>query len=275
MPIQKLRPVQLNELYGKLLREGGEEGRPLAARSVGHAHRTLRRALGHAVQWGVVLQNAAANIGPPRVEPKEIEILREDNVKTLLDKLHGSPLYMVALLGLSTGMRRGEMLALRWSDIVGNTIKVERSLEHTKAAGLRFKSPKTRTGRRTISIPASVVAEVRAHRMAQQERWLALGLGKIGDDQTVLATWEGKPRTPNALSKDWSETFRGKPTLHALRHTHASQLIAGGMDVVSVSRRLGHASPTITLGVYGHLFSNTDDRAAEIIEATFSRLRTD
>ena len=179
LPIQKLRPVQLNELYGKLLREGGEEGRPLSARSVGHAHRVLRRAIGHAVQWGVVLPNAAANVSAPRVEQTEIEILREDDVQALLDKLRGGSLYMVALLGLSTGMRRGEMLALRWGDVVGNMIRVERSLEHTKAGGLRFKSPKTRTGRRTISIPASVAAELRAHRMAQQERWLALGLGKI------------------------------------------------------------------------------------------------
>ena len=276
LPIQKLRPVQLNELYGKLLREGGEEGRPLSARSVGHAHRVLRRAIGHAVQWGVVLHNAAANVSAPRVEQTEIEILREDDVQALLDKLRGGSLYMVALLGLSTGMRRGEMLALRWGDIVGNMIRVERSLEHTKAGGLRFKSPKTRTGRRTISIPASVAAELRAHRMAQQERWLALGLGKIRDDQTVLATWEGKPRTPNALSKDWSETFRSKPTLHALRHTRASQLIAAGMDIITISRRLGHASPTITLGVYGHMFSNSsDDRAAAIMEAAFSRVRTD
>jgi len=276
LPIQKLRPVQLNELYGKLLREGGKEGRPLSARSVGHAHRVLRRAIGHAVQWGVVLHNAAANVSAPRVEPTEIEILREDDVQALLDKLRGGSLYMVALLGLSTGMRRGEMLALRWGDVVGNMIRVERSLEHTKAGGLRFKSPKTRTGRRTISIPASVAAELRAHRMAQQERWLALGLGKIRDDQTVLATWEGKPRTPNALSKDWSETFRSTPTLHALRHTHASQLIAAGMDIITISRRLGHASPTITLGVYGHMFSNSsDDRAAAIMEAAFSRVRTD
>jgi len=116
------------------------------------------------------------------------------------------------------------------------------------------------------------------HRKAQHEQALALGLGKIRDDALILATWDGKPRTPNALSKDWSETMIDlgmKITLHALRHTHASQLIAAGMDVVTISRRLGHASPTITLVVYGHLFSNTDDRAAEIMEAAFSQTRTD
>jgi integrase len=119
---------------------------------------------------------------------------------------------------------------------------------------------------------------LRAHRKAQQERWLALGLGKVRDDALVFATSAGEPRMPDALSKDWSELMAGfdfKVTLHALRHTHASQLIAAGMDVVTISRRLGHASPTITLAVYGHLFSNTDDRAAEIMEAAFSRMSTE
>ena len=217
-------------------------------------------------------------MSPPRVEPTEIEILREDDVKELLEKLRGRSLYIVAVLGLATGMRRGEMLALRWQDIDGDKVRIERSLEQTKAGGLRFKSPKTKTSRRTISIPRAVVAELCLHRKAQQERWLALGLGKVRDDALVFATWEGKPRTPNALSKDWSETMPKlgmKITLHALRHTHASQLIAAGMDIVTISRRLGHASPTITLGIYGHLFSNTDDRAAAIMQAAFSRMRTE
>lgn len=278
MLLQKLKPVHLTELYSMLLRRGGEEGRPLSPRSVGHVHRVLHRALGHARQWGVTGQNAADNVSPPRVEPTEVEILREDDVKGLLEKLRGRSLYIVAVLGLATGMRRGEMLALRWQDIDGDKVRVERSLEQTKAGGLRFKSPKTKTSRRTISIPAAVVAELRAHRKAQQERWLGLGLGKVRDDALVLATWEGKPRTPNALSKDWGEMmvrFGLKITLHALRHTHASQLIAAGMDVVTISRRLGHASPTITLGVYGHLFSNTDDRAASIMQTAFSRMWTE
>jgi integrase len=283
--IQKLRPANLNELYTKLLREGRgtggeEEAAGLSPRTVGHVHRVLHRALGHAAQWGLVQRNVAGLVSPPRVNSTEIEILLEGNIKSVLDKLRGRSLYIVAVLGLTTGMRRGEMLALRWQDIdfVRGRLRVERSLEQTKAGGLRFKVPKTKSGRRTIAIPTSVIVELRLHRKAQQERRLGLGLGKLPDDALVLATWNGEPRTPNALSKDWSETMADmglKITLHALRHTHASQLIAAGMDVLTISRRLGHASATITLGVYGHLFANTDDRAAEIIEAAFSRSRTE
>jgi integrase len=276
VPLQKLRAITLTDLYVTLLKEGGADGRPLSARSVGHVHRVLRRALSFAVTWGEVLQNPAANVKPPRVEQTELDILRDGDVKAPLDQLRGKSLYLVALLGLTTGMRRGEMLALRWQDIEGGKLRVERRLEQTKTGGLRFKSPKTKTSRRSISIPPSVTAELRAHRRVQQERWLALGMGKIKDDGLVLATWNGETRTPNALSKDWSEMMSAlglKITLHSLRHTHASQLIAAGMDVISVSRRLGHASPSITLNVYGHLFSNTDDRAADIVGAALARMQ--
>jgi integrase len=277
--VQKIRPVHLTELYAKLLREGRYDGAGLSARTVGHVHRVLHRALGHAAQWGVVQQNVASLVSPPRVAATEIEIIREDEIKQVLQKLRGRSMYMIAALGLATGLRRGEILALRWHDIdLDNAkLRVERSVEQTKA-GLRFKSPKTKHGRRTISIPASTVSELRAHWKTQQEQRLALGQGKSPPDALVFATWNGLARSPNALTKEWSVTMAEaglKVTLHALRHTHASSLIAAGIDVLTISRRLGHASPTITLGVYGHLFSNTDDRAAQVIEAMFSGLRTE
>ena len=152
------------------------------------------------------------------------------------------------------------------------------SLEQT-SAGLRFKPPKTRHGRRTIALPSSAVAELRVHWKAQQEQRLSLGMGRASRSDLVFATWEGKPRSPNALTKEWSVAMDalGLPhvTLHSCRHYHASQLIAAGIDVLTVSRRLGHGSPTVTLNVYGHLFSNTDERAAQVIEATFPIVSTE
>jgi integrase len=150
----------------------------------------------------------------------------------------------------------------------GATLRIEQALEQTKRGGLVFKAPKTRYGRRTITLPPSTVAELRAHWKAQQEQRLALGLGKAPEDALVFATWDGSTRSPNAVTKEWSLAMKAiglKATLHSLRHTHASTLIASGLDVLTISRRLGHGSPAITLGVYGHLFK-TDDRAAAIME---------
>lgn len=219
-----------------------------------------------------------AFLKPPKVESVEIEILRPEQEQVVTDGLRGRSLYPIVLTLLATGLRRGEICALRWKDLelMRNDLArlhVEQSLEQTKK-GIRAKSPKTKHGRRTITLPDHVAAELRAHWKAQQEQQLALGLGKASDDDLVFATFDGKPRSPNALTKEWSVAAKAlgiHVTLHALRHTHASKLIAEGMDVLTISRRLGHGSPTITLGVYGHLFANSDDRAALIMQTAFSK----
>jgi len=273
--IQKLRPADLATLYATLLREGKGAGIGLAARTVGHVHRVLHRALGHAAQWGVVQQNVASLVSPPRVPSTEIEALSPKQIQSVLQKLRGRTIYPIAVLALATGMRRGELLALRWQDVKldRSIIQVERSLEQTDA-GLRFKAPKTRHGRRSVSLPPSAVAELRAHWKDQAALRLKLGMGKMPDDGLVFARWDGEPRHPDAFTKEWSTAMKaaGLPgvTFHSLRHSHASHLIASGLDVLTISRRLGHANPTITLNVYGHLISNTDDRAAQIMESALA-----
>jgi len=207
-----------------------------------------------------------------------VEILSVEQARTLLEKLKGRPLYPVVVLGLATGMRRGELLALRWKDVDldGGKLRVEQSLEWSKIGGLRFKAPKTKYGRRSISLAASVVTELRLHRKQQQEERLRLGLGKAPGDALVFPKWDGTPRVPTTTSTEWTRALAQLDlppiSLHALRHTHASQLIASGMDVLTISRRLGHGSPTITLGVYGHLFGSHDDKAADVIERAFGKV---
>jgi integrase len=118
-----------------------------------------------------------------------------------------------------------------------------------------------------------LVAELRQRWREQQEQRLGIGLGKAPDSAPVFATADGRHLSPSALSKNWPRVMAAigmsGVTLHSLRHTHASMLIASGMDILTVSRRLGHSSPTITLSVYGHLIHGTDDRAAQIMEAAF------
>jgi integrase len=115
---------------------------------------------------------------------------------------------------------------------------------------------------------------LRAHRVRQQERRLSLGQGKATPDDLVFARWDGKTRSPHWLTQKFAQAMAALKfdcSLHGLRHTHVSQLIAAGLDVLTISRRIGHAKPAITLDRYGHMFKNTDARAAEIMEAAFRR----
>jgi integrase len=121
-----------------------------------------------------------------------------------------------------------------------------------------------------LSLPASVIEPMRAHRKAQLELRMALGIGRPEADALVFGTPEGAPLSPDNLSRDWKRAVKslGLPEImfHALRHSHASALIASGIDVLTVSRRLGHGTPVVTLTTYAHLFHETDTAAAQAIE---------
>jgi integrase len=262
--IQKLRAADLQAVYAAMAADG------LADRTRLHLHRVVHVMLKHATQWGVVPRNVADMVDAPRVRSQEIEILTAGEVQRVLEFLRGKPLYAITVLALASGLRRGELLALRWQDIDldGGLLRVERALEETRRGGLAFKSPKTRHGKRTVTLPMSTVAVLREHWKAQQEHRLRFGFGKAGTDALVFPDWEGSPRSPRALTLEWGKAVKAAGlavTFHSLRHTCASILVADGLDVLSLSRRLGHGSAAITLGVYGHLFK-PDDRAAAIME---------
>jgi integrase len=134
-------------------------------------------------------------------------------------------------------------------------------------------------GRRTITIPTPVIAELRAHLIRLQERRLLLGLGRATRDDLLFPRWDGQVRSPHWLTQKFAQAIEALKikgvTLHSLRHTHASQLIAAGMDVLTISRKLGHGSAAITLRVYGHLIEGKDAEAAEVMERIFSGLGTE
>src|SRR5262249_31911523 len=148
---------------------------------------------------------------------------------------------------------------------------VERSVEATRVKGIRTKLPKSRHGRRVITLPDIAVEILRELRKAQLEARVKLGIGKLQPSHHVFGDIDGAARHSGWITDKWREAIRlkGLPrvTLHALRHCHASALIASGHDVVTVSRRMGHSSPTVTLAVYAHLFHKTDEAAASSIHA--------
>ena len=197
-----------------------------------------------------------------------MEILSSAEIRQIHAALDGHWLRPVFVVALATGIRRGELLALRWADIGAKELSVERSLEQTKV-GLRFKPPKSRHGRRTVPLPPWAIAEIGAHRLCRLEHCMAIGAGR---PELVFTTIHGEPIPPNNLSRDWARTLRAKKlprvSFHALRHTNASILIVGDrLDILTVSRRLGHRDASITLRVYGHLLDKQDkpDKLAAVL----------
>ena len=219
----------------------------------------------------MVGRNVASAVRPPKVDAEEIVILSADQIGDVLAKLAGHRLAPIAAVAIGAGLRRGEICALRWGaiDLEAGALRVECAMEQTRA-GLRVKEPKTRHGRRTIVLPGFVVDALHAHRREQLEQRLALGLGRSEPRDLVFTLPDGSPWGPDYLSRCWHRATLalGLPLvgLHALRHSHASALIAAGIDPLTISRRLGHGTPAFTLATYGHLFSNTDTAAARAIE---------
>src|SRR5262249_36821345 len=246
----------------------------LAARTLGHAHKVLGKALRDAEKDNLVIKNVCKLQTAPKINDEEMVIVRD--VPALIDKLLGFRLRIPAMMSLFTGMRLGEVLALRRNrtDRDHKMMEVREALEQTKAHGIRFKSAKTRAGRRDITLPDILIDALREHRKAQLELRMQLGAGRLDDDALLFATVEGEPLSPNAQSAAWADFADsiGLPdvTFHALRHTHASQLIDAGVDIVTISKRLGHAKPDITLRIYAHLFRNDDSKAAAAINAALA-----
>jgi integrase len=271
--LQKLKPVEVERWHATLKAEGRRDGKGgLAARTIGHCHRLLSKTLKDAVGNELVIRNVVATKSPPKVadDDAEVVILNDDDVKTAIAKLRNRPQYPSAMLALFGGLRRGEILALRWHHVQVDSqpvkmVQIREALEETKA-GIRFKKPKTKNSIRDVGLPDIVVEALREWRRQQLELRVALGLGKLPEDALVFPKLDGTPQSPRAFSRAWKDI--GLPvTFHALRHTHASHLIDAGIDVVTVSKRLGHSSPTVTLQIYAHLFRKRDDKSAAAINA--------
>jgi integrase len=279
--VQRLTTRDIEAWHGALLTSGRRDwhgqptGRGLSARTVGNAQKILRKALGEAMRHEIVPRNVCILQRAPKIAPEEMRILTAAEIAGFEAAVHGHELEAPALVALYTGMRRGELLGSRWCnvDLDDKIIRVRESLEQTRG-GLRFKSPKSRAGVRDITLPAIVVDVLHAHRKRLLERRLQLGQGKLTGQDLVFPTWDGQPTSPDNFTSRWNKVAReiGIPIpFHALRHTHASMLIAHGVDVVTIARRLGHASPTVTLSIYAHMFARDDSKAAAAIDAALNR----
>ena len=272
VPLQKLQPVQLQAFYtdkltaGRL--DGGEGG--LSPRMVRLIHSVIRKALQQAVKWQMVSRNVADATDPPRGTRPPVKTWDAEQARRFLEASAGDHYGAVWLLAITTGMRRGELLALRWQDIdlTKGVLHVRRSLVEL-GSKLSIQEPKTASGRRAVQLSQTAVAALKEHKARQNEQRLRLG-ESWQDQDLVFATAVGGMVAPRNLIRRFKELTAAAdlPAIrfHDLRHTHATLLLKEGTHAKIVSERLGHANIAITLDTYSHVLPDMQREAATGID---------
>jgi len=279
--LSKLQPAHIQEYYRKALSEGRKDGKgkKLSPTTVLHHHRLLHRALETAVKWQLIGRNICDAVEPPRARRYRAKVYDEEAVAKLLKASEGTPLYMPVLLTLATGLRRGEVLALRWSDFdpERKIIIVDETLLNT-SGGPSFDDPKTDESRRPIALPETIVSELLRHKKRQAKD--RLHAGEFWEDTDLICCREDGTRWhPGTFSDNFSRFLekQGLPHIrfHDLRHTHASLLLRQGIHPKVVSERLGHSRIGITMDLYSHVLPGMQDEVAKQLDKNlFTRLNT-
>lgn len=273
MPITEIKPLHLAKEWNRLLDSGGHfrtsrYPRPLAAKTVRNIAGVVSSAFARAIKWGLVSANPVPASEPPVPKRRGGAALTPSQQKLLIDSATGCWCLAPFLeISAATGARRGEVLALRWSDVQDGAVSISRSLSQTRA-GLSFKETKNRTTR-VVVLPNSAVAALNHHRQAQEALRAQFGSAYETDLDLIFTEADGAPLKPNSISSSVSALFKRlkipKPkgvSLHLLRHSHGSHLLAAGMELPAVSERLGHSSVLVTATVYSHRITGRDREAA-------------
>jgi integrase len=269
--LQDLTGGRLNAFYATLLSEGRRDGSSLAPATVRRVYATLHRALGDAVRWGRLVRNPADAADPPQAASQsDKKVWTASELERFLGYLEGDRLRPAFLVAALTGMRRGEVLGLRWDDLDldAGYLSVRRS-RTCVGYEVRVEPPKTKRGERRIDLGRRTVATLRAWRKAQLEERLSWGEA-WSDTGYVFTREDGAPVHPDRFSKLFARTIReaGLPRipLKNLRHTHATLLLKAGVHPKVVQERLGHASIAITLDTYSSVSQGMQAEAAELGE---------
>ena len=265
-PLAKLTSADVQRLYADRLTL-------LSPSTVRYVHAVLHHALDDAVKWGLLARNVADAVEPPQKARREMHVWNADQVGCVLRAAADEPFEALWRLAIYTGMRRGELLALKWADLDldAGALFVQRSLSRGLTSRLEEREPKSQSGRRRIALSRSVVDSLKRHRVRQLEYRLSVG-DAYEDRGYLFANETGGHVHPNTLYRRYRDlTARaGVPPIrfHDLRHTSATLLLAEGVHGKIVQERLGHANIAMTLDLYSHVTADMQRHAADALEAT-------
>jgi integrase len=272
--LQKLSPQHLQRLYNQKREEG------YAPQTIKHIHRVLHRALNDALKWDLVAKNVCDAVDAPRVPKQEMKALTPEQAQQFLEAAKGSPLEALFVLALTTGMRRGELLALQWTDIdfVRGILQVRRTITRLPKRGFVVSEPKTTKSRRAIQLTELAIDALKRHRTKQHETRLKAGAAWQSQDW-VFCTDVGTPLDPTTMlrSSFWPLLAKaGVPKIrfHDLRHSAASLLLSMGTHPKIVQELLGHSNISMTLDTYSHTIPSLQADAVSRLNTLLTQQET-
>lgn len=245
----------------------------LSARTVRYLYSLMSQILRYAVKQGILNRNVAQNTEPPKMERRELNTIRPEQINIFLEAAGETPHYALFYLLLHTGLRRGEALALKWKNVdmglasLGVQAYLSVTLSLSKVDGETYiREPKTSSGRRRVALPPSLTLVLQQHKLKQQELFGLLGR-TLTDEDYVFCHHDGTPLDPSTVSHAFAHVLRkaGLPPmpLHGLRHSHATLLLQAGTHPRVVMERLGHSSIRVTLDTYSHVVGGLQESAAQ------------
>jgi len=266
--LTQLKPEHLQHLYSDKLSAGRSDGKGgLSNRTVSYCHVTLHKALSSAVKLGMIPRNVADAVEAPKVRHHELRTMNESDIHLFLEYARSTPYYALFYTLLFTGMRRSEILALRWTDVdlILCQVSISRTIHQLHNGQIIYGEPKTAKSRRMIALSPSTTIVLREHREAQQKLRESLSL-PFTDDDLVFCQYDGKPYLPDSITHSWHKLalrcgLKGI-RLDDARHTHASLMLKQGIHPKIVQERLGHSSIQITLDTYSHVAPGLQEAAA-------------
>ncbi len=265
--LSDLKAIHIQKLYGELQTE-----KKLAARRVRYVHAVLSSALRKAVELDILSRNVAKLVQLPKQTKKEMDVLTEDECGLFLDALKGERLETMFSFALATGLRPEEYLALQWKDVdfEKKTASVRRAVIRLPSSKWYFSEPKTKSSRRTLPLPVTLIKELRTHRRKQNEERLKLGAAWQNHD-LVFPSEVGTPSTHSNITQVYKRVLKNAELrtslrLYDLRHSHATLLLKAGVHAKVVSERLGHSTIALTLDVYSHVLPSMQAEAAAHLE---------
>jgi integrase len=272
--LQQLQPMHLQRFYNEQLQRGRVDGKGgLSSQSVVKLHVIIKSALGHAVKWQLINRNVADLADPPAIRKRDIITLEADEVTHFLELAKESRYYIAFLLAISTGLRRGEILGLRWKDIQfeEKRASIQKNLVVVKGTPL-LQEPKTKGSKRSISLPTTTVDALRKYKKVQAQEKLKQG-ALYQDNDLIVTTRFGTPVNPRHLLRSFYNLIKkaNLPSIrfHDLRHTHATLMLQQGVHPKIVSERLGHSNTRITMDIYSHVLPSMQEEAVDQFEEMF------